>query len=65
MSKDSKVLQLPKKNKQTNKQTNKTKQTPPPKKTPKTSLYYVDQWLLFRHCSNIPTYEEKCEKTEV
>ena len=30
-------------------------------------LYYVDQWLLFRHCSDIPTHEEKCccEKTEV
>ena len=30
-------------------------------------LYYVDQWLLFRHCSDIPTHEEKycSEKTEV
>ena len=30
-------------------------------------LYYFDQWLLFRHCSDIPTHEEKCccEKTEV
>ena len=46
---------------------NKTnKQTKQNKKTPNTSLYYVDQWLLFRHCSDIPTYEEKCcEKTEV
>ena len=30
-------------------------------------LYYVDQWLLFCHSSDIPTHEEKCccEKTEV
>ena len=48
---------------------NKTKQNKTKKnktKTPNTSLYYVDQWLLYRHCSDIPTYEEKCcEKTEV
>ena len=51
------------KTKQTKQNKTKTKQKKQTnKKTPKTSLYYVDQWLLFR----IPTYEEKCcEKTEV
>ena len=53
-------------NKQTDRQTNK-QTTQKQNKKKKTSLYYVDQWLLFRHCSDIPTHEEKCccEKTEV
>ena len=53
------------KQKQKQKQTNKQKTKIKIKQ--KHPSYYVDHWLLFRHCSDIPTHEEKCccEKTEV